>query len=576
MRTFRVWAPFAEKVELGIEGRWIPMSPTGRGWWRVETDAAPGADYVFRLDGGEPRPDPRSPWQPEGVHGPSRVVDHTSFPWTDQYWQSSPLPSAIIYELHIGTFTEEGTFDSAIRSLDHLVELGITHIDIMPVNEFAGLRGWGYDGVDVYAPHHAYGGPNGLKRLVNACHERGLGVILDVVYNHFGPVGNYLAEFGPYFSKDYSTPWGPAVNLVEPWSDEVRRFIVDNALMWLRDYHIDGLRVDGVHALVDTSALNIMEQLASEVETLSARAGRHHFVIGESDLNDPRLIQPRETGGYGVDAQWSGDFHHVLHVLLTGERDGYYIDYGGLDDLAKALRQSFVYDNRFSSFRMRRFGRKPAGVSGHRFVSFLQNHDQIGNRARGDRMAHIAGERRQKLGAGLLFASPFIPLLFQGEEWAATTPFQYFTSYDDERTAKRVREGRRQEFASFGWDPEEVPDPQDEETFLRSKLAWDEVSEEPHRSMLDWYRKLIRLRRSSDDLSDGDMNGVATRFVDTQQWFVVERGQVSVIVNFGEAPQTVPLSPERPRRPLLASEPGLTVHDERVEMPPVAIAFLGT
>jgi len=574
--TFRVWAPFAEQVEVGIGDRWVPMREVGHGWWRADVDGSgPGTDYVYRVDGGEPLPDPRSPWQPEGVHGPSRVVDQGAFPWTDRHWQSRPLSSAIIYELHIGTFTAEGTFDAAVGRLDHLVELGVTHVDVMPVNEFAGRRGWGYDGVDVYAPHHAYGGPDGLKRLVDACHGRGLGVILDVVYNHFGPEGNYLARFGPYFSKDFSTPWGPAVNLVEPWSDEVRRFVVDSALAWLRDYHLDGLRVDGVHALVDTSAVHIMEQLTREVETLSAREGRHLFVIGESDLNDPRLVQPRETGGYGVDGQWSGDFHHIVHVLLTGERDGYYVDYDGLADLAKAFEQSFIYDDRFSGYRMRRFGRRPAGVSGHRFVTFLQNHDQIGNRARGDRIAHIAGERAQMLGSGLLFASPFVPLLFQGEEWAATTPFQYFTDYGDERTADRVRQGRRDEFSSFGWDPEEVPDPQAEETFLRSKLAWDERDEEPHRSMLAWYRDLIRLRTATDELSDGRMERVETRYVDTQQWFVIERGAVSVVANFGGVAQTVPLQPDRPRRLLLTSDEALEMHDERVVMPPAAIAFLG-
>lgn len=576
MSTFRVWAPFAEQIEVGIGDRWIPMRKDGHGWWRADVDGAgPGTDYVYRVDGDGPLPDPRSRWQPEGVHGPSRVVDHGSFPWTDRHWQSRPLSSAIIYELHIGTFTAEGTFDAAIRRLDHLVELGITHIDIMPVNEFAGGRGWGYDGVDVYAPHHAYGGPGGLKRLVDACHRRGLGVILDVVYNHFGPEGNYLARFGPYFSKDFSTPWGPAVNLVEPWSDEVRRFVVDSALAWLRDYHLDGLRVDGVHALVDTSAVHIMEQLAREVETLSAREGRHLFVIGESDLNDPRLVQPRETGGYGVDGQWSGDFHHVVHVLLTGEHDGYYVDYDGPADLAKAFEQSFIYDDRFSGYRMRRFGRRPVGISGHRFVTFLQNHDQIGNRARGDRIAHIAGERAQMLGSGLLFASPFVPLIFQGEEWATTTPFQYFTDYGDERTADRVRQGRRDEFSSFGWDPEEVPDPQAEETFLRSKLAWDERDDEPHRSMLAWYRELIRLRKATDELSDGRMERVETRYVDTQQWFVIERGAVSVIANFGGEAQTVPLKTDRPRRLLLTSDEALEIHDERVVMPPAAIAFLG-
>jgi maltooligosyltrehalose trehalohydrolase len=576
LSRFCVWAPYADKVDVRVSDEWTEMKKDEQGWWRVEVQSArPGDDYAFRINGGDARPDPRSPWQPEGVHGPSRLLDHGAFPWTDARWQSSPLSSAVIYEIHIGTFTEPGTFDSAISRLDNLVDLGVTHLELMPVNEFAGERGWGYDGVDIYAPHHAYGGPDGLKRLVDACHSRGLGVILDVVYNHFGPEGNYLAEFGPYFSQDHATPWGPAVNLIEPLCDEVRCFIIESALMWLRDYHVDGLRVDGVHALVDTSAVHLMEQLSAEVETLSAREGRHLFVIGESDLNDPRLILPREIGGYGVDAQWSGDFHHALHVLLTGEREGYYVDYSGVADLAKAFEHSFVYDDRFSVFRQRRFGRRPIGVSGHQFVAFLQNHDQVGNRALGERIAHIAGERRQMVGAGLLFASPFVPLLFQGEEWAASTPFRYFTSYESQETGRRVREGRRREFESFGWDPVTVPDPQSQETFRASKLPWSELSEEPHRSMRNWYRDLIRLRRNSNDLSDGRMEDTRTQFAEGRPWLLVERGEISVIANLGDEQETIALPEERPRRVLLASDTDVVVREDGVDMPPVSIVFLG-
>jgi maltooligosyltrehalose trehalohydrolase len=574
--TFRVWAPYAGKVEVELDGDRIEMKRVPPGWWTVDVPSArPGADYSFRVDGGDPRPDPRSAWQPDGVHGRSRLVDHAPFPWTDRNWQSRPLSSAIAYELHVGTFTETGTFDAAIARLDHLVDLGITHVEIMPVNEFAGVRGWGYDGVDLYAPHHAYGGPEGFKRLVDACHARGLGVILDVVFNHFGPEGMYLAEFGPYFSRDYGTPWGPAVNLVEPLCDEVRKFIIDCALAWLRDYHVDGLRVDGVHTFVDTSAVHVVEQLACEVEILSAREGRHLFVVGESDGNDPRLVLPREIGGYGADAQWSGDFHHILHVLLTGEHEGYYMDYGGLAQLAKAFEWAFIYDDKYSRYRQRRFGRRPIGVSGHQFITFLQNHDQVGNRARGERIAAIAGERRQMVGAGLLFASPFVPLVFQGEEWAATTPFLYFTDYGREETGRRVRDGRRKEFESFGWDPDDIADPQAEETFLRSKLDWAELAEEPHRSMLNWYRDLIRLRRNSEELSDGRMEDVHTRFDETRLWFAVERGAISVLANLGESEETVPLSSEKPGRVLLASDTTVGVSEDQAVLPPLSVVFLG-
>ena len=352
MTTFRVWAPRAERVDLEIDGASpVPMVPAHGGWFEAEADAT---DYAFRLDGGPPRPDPRSPWQPNGVDGPSRVVDHAAFPWTDQAWKGLHLPSAVVYELHVGTFTPEGTFDAVIERLDHLVELGVDTVELMPVAEFPGDRGWGYDGVDLYAPHHAYGGPDGFKRLIDACHGRGIAVILDVVYNHLGPSGNFLPEFAPYFTDRYATPWGEAVNLDGPDSDEVRRFFVDNALMWLRDYHVDGLRLDAVHAIVDTSAIHLLEQLAVEVADLSTHVGRPLWLVAESDLNDPRLIWPREVGGYGLDAQWSDDFHHALHAVLTGERSGYYADFGSLSQVATALQRAYVFAGGHSPFRRRR------------------------------------------------------------------------------------------------------------------------------------------------------------------------------------------------------------------------------
>ena len=394
----KVWAPFATSLELITEGERSPMTRSGA-WWAAPVELPPGTDYSFSVNGGKHVPDPRSQWQPQGVHGPSRVVDHSSFVWTDQQWQPKPLPSAVIYELHTGTFTPEGTFDAIAGKLDHLLELGVTHIELMPVAEFSGDWGWGYDGVDLYAPHHVYGDPDSLKRLVNACHNRGLAVLLDVVYNHFGPSGNYLNQFGPYTTDRHHTPWGAAVNLDGPESVEVRRYFIDNALMWLRDYHFDGLRLDAVHSLIDNSAYHLLEQLGDEVRALERQLQRYLAVIAESDLNDPRIVRPTVLGGYGIDAQWSDDFHHSLHSVLTGEISGYYVDFGQLSDFAKAIQHAFVYDGCYSTHRRRRHGRAPEGIPAHRFVVSAQNHDQVGNRAAGDRMSHLVNPARQKIAA---------------------------------------------------------------------------------------------------------------------------------------------------------------------------------
>jgi maltooligosyltrehalose trehalohydrolase len=550
------------------------MQAGADGWWTATVEAAgPGSDYGFLLDGQGPFPDPRSFWQPDGVHGLSRVVDHAAFRWTDGGFQAPPLGAALLYELHVGTFTPEGTFDAAIGKLDHLVHLGVTHVELMPVNEFPGARGWGYDGVGLFAPHHAYGGPDGLKRFVNACHARGLAVLLDVVYNHLGPSGNYLGRYAPYFSRRYTTPWGDAVNFDGPDSDEVRRFFCDNARMWLRDYHCDGLRLDAVHAICDTAAQPFLEQLALEVDALQAQLGRHLVLIPESDLNDPRLLWSRERGGYGLDAQWSDDFHHALHTVLTGERDGYYRDFGALSDLAQALRQAFVYDGRYSAHRRRRHGRAPTGLGGHRFVGYLQNHDQVGNRARGERLSHLVSLGRLKIGAALVLTSPFVPMLFQGEEWGASTPFQYFTDHQEPELAKAVREGRRREFAAFGWQPEDVPDPQAPETFQRSKLRWQELVHPPHAEILEWHRRLIRLRRAEPALSDGRLERVHTRWDEAARWFVLERGPISVACNLAPQPQPVPLRPGN-HATLLSAPPGLTAVDGVVALPPDGVAVL--
>jgi maltooligosyltrehalose trehalohydrolase len=554
------------------------MTATEGGWWMARNaSASHGTDYSFVLDHfvldqGDPLPDPRSPWQPHGVDGPSRVVDHSKFSWNDRSWQPPPLSSAIIYELHIGTFTPEGTFASAIARLPYLVELGITHVELMPVAEFSGDWGWGYDGVDLFAPHHDYGGPEGLKQLIDACHLAGLAVLLDVVYNHLGPAGNYLSRFGPYFTDRYSTPWGPAVNLDDSGSAEVRRFLCDNALMWLRDYHFDGLRIDAVHAIFDASAIHFLEQLATEVDELQACTGRHAVLIAESDLNDPRVVTAREAVGYGIDAQWSDDFHHALHTVLTGERTGYYSDFGSLEQLAKALQKAYAYDGCDSSFRKRKHGRPIGGLPGYRFLGYLQNHDQTGNRARGERSGRLMGVDRLKLGAALVLCAPFIPMLFHGEEFGASTPFLYFTNHRDRELSRAVSEGRRREFAAFGWDPLDVPDPQDRATFLNSKLNWSEVDMEPHRSLLDWHKRLIALRRANPDLTNGRLDRVDVHFQESERWLVLTRGSVAVACNLGSEKQTVPLP--FPGRMLLASCKDCLLREAAAELPADGVAIV--
>ncbi|WP_435017018.1 malto-oligosyltrehalose trehalohydrolase [Tundrisphaera sp. TA3] len=579
MAIHHVWAPTAQSVEITINGERFPMTldPEWEGWWATfERSPRPGDDYAYSVDGGPERPDPRSMWQPHGVAGPSRVVDHSAFRWSDEGFQARPLSSAVIYELHIGTFTPEGTFDSAIGRLDHLKELGITHVEIMPVADFPGNFGWGYDGVSLYAPKNEYGGPDGLKRLVDACHARGLAVVLDVVYNHFGPSGNFLAEFGPYFTDRHKTPWGSALNFDGPYSDEVRRFFCDNALMWLRDYHFDGLRLDAVHAIVDTSAIHFLEQLANEVDVLKAHLGRHLILIAESDLNDPRVVRPFELGGFGIDAQWSDDFHHALHSAITGEVNGYYSDFGSLSDLATAFKSSYVYSGQVSKYRLRRHGRPPIGLSGHHFLGYVQNHDQLGNRAQGDRLCHLTTPERAKMAAALVLTSPFVPMLFQGEEFRATAPFQYFADFsDDPDLSRAVSEGRCKEFGQFGWRPEDVPDPASPETYQRSKLDWSEVDHDLNHSLYRWHRDLIRLRRSLPQLTDGRLDLVGTRFDEEEKWLVIERGLVSIVTNFSDEPRAVPIRDGFPTEILLSSADDVSIVPTGVMLPGNSVAILG-
>jgi maltooligosyltrehalose trehalohydrolase len=573
MYEFRVWAPRPSEVDVMLGGQRLAMRPAADGWWECSAEAAgPGTDYSFSLDGGPPRCDPRSAFQPRGIDGPSRVVDHAAFAWTDAGWRGLPLAGSVLYECQVGTFSAEGTFDGVIGHLDHLAELGVDAVELLPVAEFSGPRGWGYDGVDLFAPHHAYGGPDGLKRLVDAAHARGLGVVMDVVYNHLGPAGNYLPEFGPYFSARHQTNWGDAINFDGPGSDEVRRFVIDNALAWLRDYHCDGLRLDAVHAIRDDSATHILEELAVEVGALAAHVGRPLFLIAESDLNDPRFVRSLDAGGYGLDAAWADEWHHALHGVLTGETSGYYEDFGPLPLLVKALRQAWVYDGTYSPHRRRVHGRPPAGLNGSQFVVCTQNHDQVGNRAAGERSGALMSEGRLRVAAALLLTSPFVPMLFQGEEWGASTPFQYFTSHADPELGRIVSAGRRREFAHFGWDPDQVPDPQDPATFERSRLEWAELGKEPHAGLLAWHRQLIGLRRQYPALSDPRLDRTSAACDEDAGWLVVRRGPVVIAANLGD--DTWTFAAGQAAVLLAASDPRVELTRHSLALPPDTVAIL--
>ncbi|WP_406093850.1 malto-oligosyltrehalose trehalohydrolase [Kitasatospora purpeofusca] len=543
---YQVWAPnAADRVEVAVDGAHHPLAPDAvrAGWWQGE---APAGDYAFVLDGGRPMPDPRSPRQPHGPDGPSRAVDHAAFNWSHTGWRGRPLPGAVLYELHIGTFTAAGTFEAAAERLDHLVELGVDFVELMPVCPFPGKHGWGYDGVSLWAVHEPYGGPEGLKRFVDAAHRKGLGVVLDVVHNHLGPAGNYLPAFGPYFTDRHHTPWGSAVNLDAPGSDEVRAYLIGSALGWLRDYRIDGLRLDAVHALADDRAVHFLEELATEVDRLAVATNRPLFLVAESDLNDPRTTTPREAGGQGLAAQWSDDFHHALHCALTGESQGYYGDFAAapLAAVARALTRGWFHDGGWSSFRGRHHGRPFPPAHGHRLLGYLQTHDQVGNRALGDRISTGLVPGRVACGAALVLTSPFTPMLFMGEEWGAATPWQYFTDHTDPNLAEAVRRGRRREFAEHGWSAESVPDPQEPATVLRSVLDWTEPRRGPHRALLEWNRTLIRLRREHPELTDPDLAAVRVEFDEDARWLVVHRGPYRVAVNLGTAAAAVPAAGE--------------------------------
>ncbi len=503
---FRVWCPKARSVTvrtLSNEKREAPLTHGERGYWEgILNDIENGTKYRYILDSKLERPDPASRFQPEGVHGPSQVIDPSKFPWTDHKWRGIPLADYIVYELHTGTFTAEGTFDAMIPQLPYLRnQVGITALELMPVAQFPGTRNWGYDGVYLFAPQNSYGGPDGLKRLIDACHAHGLAVIMDVVYNHLGPEGNYINDFGPFFTEVYRTPWGSAINYDGPESDAVRHFIISNAVYWVREFHIDALRLDAIHGIFDFSAKHILQEIGEAIHAEAAHSGRHIHVIAESDLNDSRIISPLAKGGYGLDAQWSDDFHHSLHCLLTGETKGYYEDFGQLSQMVEAYQKYFVYSGKYSPHRKRRHGNSAKHFSPCQFIIFAQNHDQIGNRAEGDRHSTLVPFEALKVSNAAVLLSPNIPLLFMGEEYGETAPFLYFIDHSDPQLIEAVREGRRREFAAFGWT--EVLDPYDVQTFKRSRLKLHLEKDPKQRAHLAWCQALIRLRKTIHSLGTG-------------------------------------------------------------------------
>ena len=548
---FVVWAPFAGQVYVEItskKGDMHLLKKDADGYWETElNDIAPGARYRFVIDEAVKRPDPAARSQPEGVHGPSEVIDTVRFNWEDEGWKNISLSDMIIYELHVGTFSDEGTFEGVIGKLDYLKDLGVNAIELMPVAQFPGDRNWGYDGVYPFAVQDSYGGAKGLMELVNACHHKGIAVLLDVVYNHMGPEGNYLADFGPYFTDKYSTPWGKAINFDDAYSDEVRNYFIQNALMWFQDFHIDGLRLDAVHAITDMSAYPFLKELSESVKTLSRQNERPYYLVAESDLNDTRIIRSFEEGGYELHGQWSDEFHHAVHALATGEKYGYYQDFGGPEQLKKALEQTFVYNHVYSSFRKKTFGNDATDIPASKFVVFSQNHDQTGNRMLGERMSQLVSFEALKLIAGTVFVSPYIPLLFMGEEYGEQQPFIYFVSHTDDDLVEAVRAGRKREFEAFRWKGE-PPDPQDIATFNTSKLTWNHKNSEQSKRLHTFYKSLIALKKEHPVLSTKSKEGMKVNGSQDSLLFVIERQvneqSVLCLLNFNKVDTDMMLKQE--------------------------------
>jgi maltooligosyltrehalose trehalohydrolase len=541
----RLWAPLKESLDLVLtkSGTSIPLQKDEWGYWKTSTDQLKTGDhYKIKLDGGQELPDPVSLAQPDSVHGPSQAVDVRSFVWTDQDWQNLPLEDYLLYELHTGTFTPGGTFADLEEKLDYLLDLGVNAIEIMPVAQFPGGRNWGYDGVFPFAVQNTYGGAEGLQRLVDACHQKGIAVVLDVVYNHLGPEGNYLGAFGPFFTDKYNTPWGQAINFDDAWSDGVRRYFTENVLMWFRDFHIDALRLDAVHAIKDFSPVHILREIKEHVDQLMAETGRTHYLIVELDLNDNRFIKPLEENGYGMDAQWVDEFHHALRVTAGQEKSGYYSDFEGLPHLAKAYQDAYVYDGQYSPHRHKTFGTKVQDNPGKQFVVFSQNHDQVGNRMLGERTSQLVSFEMQKLLAGAVLVSPFLPLLWMGEEYSEPHPFLYFVSHTDPELVEAVRKGRKAEFAAFHAEGE-APDPQAEQTFEGSKLQWELLEQASHQTMFRWYQALLLLRKENAVLRTLDRKQLDVSQNEDQQTLLLHRwlGKQHVLcyLNFSKKPQQV-------------------------------------
>jgi maltooligosyltrehalose trehalohydrolase len=560
--SFLLWAPQASRVEVCVseprESKTL-MQPVGSGYFHATVEeVSAGVLYRYRLNNEKERPDPASRHQPRGVHGPSQVVDNR-FDWNDSRWNGLPLEKYVLYELHIGTFTPQGTFEAIIPRLTALKNFGVTAIELMPVAQFPGERNWGYDGVYPYAVQASYGGPLALKTFVNACHHHGIAVVLDVVYNHLGPEGNYLADFGPYFTDLYKTPWGRAINFDDAGSDEVRRYFIENALEWVTDFHIDALRLDAIHAIVDPSARTFLEELGAAVHTRAKELGRNIYLIPESNRNDARVVSAPELGGWGFDAVWNDDFHHSLHVLLTGEQDGYYEDYREIEDLARCYREGFLYAGQYSKFRQKRYGNSSKQIPAKRFVVYAQNHDQVGNRRVGDRLSQSLSFDQLKLAAGTVLLSPYIPLLFMGEEYSESAPFQYFVSHQDPSLIEAVRRGRKEEFRRFGWTGD-IPDPQSEATFLSCKLNWDLQTTGLRRILWHFYQELLRLRREMSPLALLDKNALDVKSFANQKALLVKRwnasSQVLIACHFDQAPTelSLPIPPGRWRRTLDSAE----------------------
>jgi len=542
---FLVWAPFAETVDVHVlppGGGLFPLQRSASGYhFSTIEGIKPGDRYFFRLNGKTERPDPASRFQPEGVHGPSEIIP-PDFPWTDRNWSGIPLDQYILYELHVGTFTRGGTFDDVTKHLIALKELGITAVELMPVAQFPGNRNWGYDPAFPYAVQNSYGGPEALKRLVDICHLNGLAVVLDVVYNHPGPEGNYFRNFGPYLTDAYTTPWGAAINFDSADNEHVRRFFIENALYWITDFHVDALRLDAVHAIKDSSAFPFLRQLSEKIRKMSNRLNRRIYLFAESDLNDTKIITPSPEGGYGLDAQWNEDFHHSLHRVLTDETTGYYQDFRGVQHIAKAVRDGFVYTGQYSSYRRRRHGFSSGNIPAGRLVVFSQNHDQVGNRMRGERLSKLVSFEALKLAAAMVILSPSIPLLFMGEEYAEDAPFFYFTSHEDPDLVEAVRKGRRAEFSAFQ-EETPPPDPQDESTFHRCELNRNPRANGRHQVLHDYYRDLFTIRKNAPVLTRPGSMHASVLADDRQNLLIIHRidglDESLMLCHFGKHPMAI-------------------------------------